>query len=289
MVQINYTINLSAGAMMDASAGINAQVLPLVAQAVRAVSQQARADWMKAVHGAKLWSGEKNAYVQSIKIRETGNFSAVVEADYKYADEIEHGRPARDLKKMLDTSLKVRLTDKGKRFLVIPFRHNTAGHNALTRAVPTNVQNLADGMTTSRITSQSQRPSGEVTRLSPKTGMHPSANQQQFLSNPKTQAAATVEKNHYAWGDRLTRGALKASGASAQDVRRYAGMVKMDASTLDSSKSSGLMTFRIMMEGSKGWIVPAKPGLYLARKVAQDLQPKASAAFAEAIKRSISG
>lgn len=289
MSQINYKITLSAGAMMEASAGINAQILPLMGQAVRAIAQQAQSDWMKGVHGAKLWSGEKDAYAKSIKVTHTGDFSAVIEADYKYADEIENGRPSRDLKKMLDTSMKVRLTTKGKRFLVIPMRHNTSGNNALAPAVPASVQGLAKSMTPSRITKTTQRPSGEVTNLSPTTGMHAAGKQKQFLSNPKTQSAAMVTRNHYAWGGRLTAGMIKGAGGSAQEAKRYAGMVKMDTSTPGGAKSSNMMTFRVMMEGSKGWVIPAKPGLFLARKVAQELQPKAAAAFAEAIKRTIAG
>lgn len=287
MSMINYKITLSSGSIMDASAGINAQVLPMVAQAVRAIGQQAQSDWMKAVHGAKLWSGEKDAYAQSIKIRTTGDFSLVVEADYKYADEIENGRPSRDLKKMLDTSMKVRLTEKGKRFLVIPMRHNSSGNNAHAQSVPGHAQALAKAMVPSRIVKQTQRPSGERTSLSPTTGMHATAKQPQFLSNPATRGASTVVKNNYAWGGRLTAGMLKGVGSTAAEVKRYAGLVKMDTSTPGGAKSSSLLTFRIMMEGSSGWVIKAQPGLYLARKVSQDLEPKAAAAFEQAIKRSL--
>lgn len=289
MSQISYKITLPAGAMMDVSAGINAQVMPLLSQAVRAIAQQGQADWMKAVYSAKLWSGEKDAYAQSIKVRSTGDFSAVIETDYKYAEEIETGRPARDLKKMLDTSMKVRLTEKGKRFLVIPFRHNSAGNNAIAKAVPGAVQALANNMATSRITKVTERPSGERTRLSPTTGMQPAAKQVAFLSNPATKGPATVARNNYAWGARLTAGMLQGAGASKAEAKRYAGLVKMDTSTPGGSKSSAMMTFRIMMEGSKGWVVAAQPGLFLARKVVQDLQPKAEAAFAKAVEKTIKG
>jgi hypothetical protein len=49
--------------------------------------------------------------------------------------------------------------------------------------------------------------------------------------------------------------------------------------------SSAFMTFRIMMEGQKGWVIPAQPGLYIAKKVQEEMQPKAEAAFAGAIKK----
>lgn len=289
MSLVNYKINLAGGGLMDMSVGINAQVLPLVSQAVRAVAQQAHADWVKAVHGAKLWSGEKDAYMQAITWRSTGDFSAVVEADYKYAQEIETGRPARDLKKMLDTSLKVRRTKDGRRFLVIPMRHNTSGNGALARPMSPAVQKMAKALAPSRVTGQGQRQSGEVVSLSPIYGMSKGRPNANFASNPSTKQAATVNSNTYAWGGRLKTGAIKADGLTPADAKRYAGMVKMNTTTPGGGKSSSYMTFRIMMEGSKGWILPSKPGLYLADGVAKALEPKARAAFGEAIKLSAKG
>jgi hypothetical protein len=283
---LKYHITFAVGAQIELSAGINKQVLPLLHQAVRAVAAQAKSDWQEAVYKAKLWSGEKDAYAKSINWDMTGDFSAMVTAGYKYAEEIESGRPPRDLKKMLDTSPKVRRTKDGRRFLVIPFRHNTPGY---ANAMPAGVHSLATQLTPSSIVAQAQRPSGEVTHLSPKTGMHAAGPQTPFLSNPKTKGAAMVNKNVYSWGQRITRGDLKAAGADAATVKRYAGMVRMNTSTPGGAKSSGYMTFRIMMEGSSGWIVGAKPGLYLAKEVAEKLQPKAEAVFAEAVKRTIKG
>lgn len=283
MNPISYKITFPLGAQLDLVAGINAKLLPLLNQAVRAVAQQTAIDWQTAVYQAKLWSGEKDAYAQSIKWEMTGDFSARVEADYKHAAEIETGRGPRDLKKMLDTSSKVRRTEGGKRFLVIPMRHNTPGNDALGASMPQAVHGLASEMTPSQVVGKGRRASGQVTVLSPKSGMHASPNQSPYLSNPKTKQAATVVARKYAWGGRLTAGALKGAGMDAATVKRYAGMVKFS----DGSGGHTHMTFRIMMEGSSGWIVPAKPGLFLARKVAQDMQPKAEAAFAEAIKRTL--
>ena len=43
------------------------------------------------------------------------------------------------------------------------------------------------------------------------------------------------------------------------------------------------MTFRMMMDGQQGWIIPARPGLYLAKGVAEEMQPIAEKAFTEAV------
>lgn len=290
MSTATYSISFQLGAAMELSQGITEQVMPLMKQAVSAIAQQTSADWKEAVYKAKLWSVEKNAYAKSISWRMTGDFSARVEADFDKAQEIETGRPARDLKRMLDTSQKVRRTTDGRRFLVIPMRHNTPENGALARPMPQAIHNLASAMAASSVTSSwRKRRTGEITMLSPTSGMHPASKQTAFLTRIDTKTAASTARFTYAWGDRLTAGAIKAAGGSREDVRRYQGMVRMNTSTPDGGKSSSYMTFRIMMEGSKGWIVPAKPGLYLARNIAQAMQPKAKAAFEAAIKKTLSG
>lgn len=288
-MSISYKISIDLGAQMALLQVINSKVMPLMSQAVKAVAAQTNADWQTEVHRAKLWSGEKDAYAGSIQWRMTGDFSAVVEADYRYAEDIETGRPARDLKRMLDTSNKVRRTTSGKRFLVIPFRHGTPGNGAHAQAMPAVVHSLATAMAPSRVTAMGQRPVGHTVHLSPKTGMTPASKQPAFLSSTANKQAATTAQRSYAWGDRLSAAALKQAGADAGQVKRYQGMVKMDTSTPGGAKSSAYMTFRIMMEGSSGWIVPAKPGLFIAKKVAEGMQPKAQAAFAAAAKASLKG
>jgi hypothetical protein len=290
MSKVSYGISFDLGAKIDMLSIVNAKVLPLMSQAVRAVAAQTAADWKTAVYHAKLWSGEKDAYANSITWKSTGDFTAEVEADYKHAAEIETGRPARDLKKMLDTSEKVRRTEDGRRFLVIPMRHNTPGKGAHARPMPQGVYALAKALEPSRVVAAGTRPSGEVTRLSPKSGMHPSPNQSPYLTSTHSKQAAEVVRRQYAWGGRLTAGGLKAAGLDATSAKRYAGMVKMDTSTPGGSKSSSYMTFRIMMDSQTGkWIIPAQPGMFLAKKVADAMQPKATTAFQAAIKKTLSG
>lgn len=282
-----YKITATVQGVDAAYAAIYRAVFPRLTQAVGAVAQQARIDWMSAVKEARLWSGEKAPYMASIQWRMTGTLSAEVWSDYKHAEAIETGRPARDLKKMLDTSLKVRRTKDGKRFLVIPFRHNTPGAEATGQAMPANVYSIAKAMSPSLVTGMGQRPSGQVVDLSPTSGMTPVARQPKYLLNPANKQRIMVPSRMYQWGDRLTRGELKASGASKAEQRRYAGMVRMKDATGGKNRAAAYMTFRVMMEDSRGWIVPAKPGLYLAKGVADALQPKADAAFREAIKRDL--
>lgn len=282
MAQISYQITFKGAGLLSVDQAVTAQVLPVMHQAVQAVAGKTAQNWREAVLKEKLWVEEKQAYAKSITWAMTGEFSATVQADYKYAYEIETGRPQRDLKKMLDTSDKVRRTKDGKRFLVIPLRHNTPTHNALANVMPSAVYDMAKKMAPSKVVSMGQRMSGEITHLSPTSGMQAAAVQTPFLTNIASKQAQMVAKRGYDWGGRLAASQLKASGMGAELVKRYQGMVKMQTSTPGGAKSSSYMTFRIMMDGQAGWIVPAKPGLYTAKKVAEDMQPKAEAAFAAA-------
>lgn len=251
---------------------INQQVLPLLNQAVRAVAEQTRANWTESVQRAKLWSGEKDAYAASIEMKMTGDFSAIIWSDYKYAEEIETGRPARDLKKYLDTSAKVRRTKDGRRFLVIPFRQNATG-DALAQSMPPSVYEAARELTQSIVMGQRMRPSGEMTALHSKFGMKTLKRQDPFLSDIGAKSVYLVAARTYQWGGRLP----------ASFGPRYAGMVRMQ----ESSGGSQYLTFRVMREGSSGWIVPPKPGLFIARQVVEQMQPLAEKVFAEAIRRTL--
>lgn len=281
MAQLKISASIS-GVPRTVSQVLNAEVIPLLNQAVRAVAQQTQQNWQEAVLRAKLWSGEKDPYAASISWQMTGAYSAEVSTDYKHAEEIETGRPARDLKKMLDTSQKVRRTKDGRRFLVIPFRHNVS-------SMPPGIKSMATKMQMSRVMAEGMRPAGEITHLSPKTGMHAAAGQTPYLSNPATKGNSMVTRRMYEWGGRLGRGALKGASLDASQAKHYAGMVRMNTSTPGSAKSSAYLTFRIMMEGSSGWVVPAQPGQFIAKKVVDEMQPKAEAAFAEAIKLTLKG
>lgn len=246
---------------------IDEKMLPMLNQAVSAVAQQASIDWKEAVSRAKLWSGEKSAYGESITWKMTGPFSATIESDYKYAKEIDTGRPARDLKKMLDTSLKVRTTKTGKRFLIIPFRHSTPGSDAHGPSMPTSVYDLARQLEPSRVVGTGRRLSGTGTM------------------DIKSRKPITVAQRKYVWGGSLEAppGMPKLRTAAPN---RYTGMYKFDTSS-GKQKSSAFLTFRVMSESSRGWVIPAKPGLYLVKGVADRLQPLAERAFTEAVKRDL--
>lgn len=131
-----FRIKVDLSDVISAKGIITAEIFPLLNQAVRMVAEQTSINWTESVERAKLWRGEKDAYKATIQWQMVSDFEALVWADYKYAEEIETGRPQKDLKRMLNTSLKVRMSKKGSRYLIIPFQHNTPGSNATGQAMP---------------------------------------------------------------------------------------------------------------------------------------------------------
>lgn len=265
MAQFAIKVDLS-DVMAQARGIIDAAILPRLNQAVGAVAQQGMIDWKEAIARAKLWSGEKVPYGESVTWKMTGPFAAEISSDYKYAEEIDNGRPPRDLKKMLDTSLKVRVTKSGKRFLIIPFRHQVPGADAIGQSMPDAVYELARQMAPSTVVGMGRRVSG--------TG----------AMDIKTRKAITVPQRKYVWGDSLQAPITMPQRGVAPN--RYTGMRRFETSS-GAQKSSLYLTFRVMSESSRGWIVPAKPGLHLVKGVVDRLQPLAEQAFAEAVKRDL--
>ncbi len=286
---IRFKVNLDLGHVMDIKGAITKEVFPLLNQAVRAIAFQMHENWKEAVlKQSGIWSGEKDAYAESIKWHMTGDFSAVVEASYDQASEIESGRPGRDLKKMLDTSPKVRRSAKnGKRFLVIPMRHNTPGHGAHSKPMPPSVHAMAKALSPTTVIGRTERPAGQITSMSPGSGMAPAAGQSAFLSSPASRNATMVNKNIYAWGQRLRGKDLKGvEGLTAEERRRFKGMVRFDTGT-PNAPSSAFLTFRIIMEGQAGWVTKPEGARNIAQQVEQEMRPLAEKAFQEAVKRTL--
>jgi hypothetical protein len=248
-----YTITIELPDREEIKQIVNESVFPKVAHAIRMIAEIGREDWVKAVDNARLWSGEKVPYKESIKVIMHTAMSATIISDYKYASDIETGRPAYDMKQMLNTSDKVRTSKTGKRYLIIPFRHGTPDSN--TNPMPASVYKSAKNLAPSSVVSIGQRRSGHG------------------AMNIKTRSPIMVEHRQYAWGDSMPK--MKVKGD------RHAGMVRFDTSS-KKANSSTYMTFRVMMEGSSGWIRTAQPGKFIAKKVADDLQPVADRVIAEA-------
>lgn len=252
--------------------GFTRGTLPNLATALTAITSAAQAQWQSYAGGAPLPDGttigsRSGGYLRSIQTRDLGEFSTEVYSDSPYAQGIEEGVAAHDMKKMLDTSIKVRLSKEGKRYLIIPFRWGTPGTTGFGRNVmPDVIHALGQAMKPSHVTGMTERVSG--------TGAW----------DIKTQAPLKVPQRKYLWGDRLTGDQISGAGVFGPMAKRMAGMVKFQNQTGEKGgKHSQYLTFRVMVEGSPGWLAPATPGKHPARAVADQFRPLAEQAFQAAI------
>jgi hypothetical protein len=262
-----YSISVSIPAIGGGGGG--AAEFPNLAHAVKTVAEAAQAQWVAYASGAPLPGGQSvnprsGTYARSIMLRQTGAFAAEVYSDLSYAEAVETGAKARDLKEMLRSSGKTRRTKDGRLYLVIPFRWSQQGSvgSGPGNQMPAAVQNWWRGKAPSHVVSMGTRVSA--------TG-------------------ATVPQANYRWGDRLGQGDLARLGIGGTAARRMQGMVNFRAVGKKGGAShSSFVTFRTMVEGASGkWIAPAKPGKYPARTTAQQIRPVAERAFAEAVRRDL--
>lgn len=251
-----YRISVDIGELLAGNQAIADQAFAHVQHAVRATANEAARRWRESVYQARLWEREKTAYLGSIHWEMTGPMEALVWSDYGLAGEIEEGRPARDMKLCLPTARKARQSKAGVRYLIIPFRHGVPG--TLKNPMPPEIHEEASQLAMSRVTGVGRRISA---------------------------SGKVVPQLRYRWaqeGGRLPAGlADKLKPHHVADP--YAGMVRMDTSS-GKQKRSAYLTFRTMSAKSSGWIVPAKPGLYLAKGVADALGPVFHDAVREGIR-----
>lgn len=272
MSAVNVNIDLST--LRSSFSAITREILPRVREAVGGIAAQGQKDWANAVMKAPgIWAEEKKQYASSIKWEYTGDFSARIWTEYKLADQIEQGRPARDLKLMLNTSLKVRVAQQGKhagqRYLVVPLQHNTPGNSAHAQAMPSAIYEAALQLAPSRVTGIGKRESG--------TGAW----------SPKTRSPLMVPQRQYEWGGRIEGNMM--NGFTRDQTRRYDGMVRFETSGKGKSKHSTFLTFRVMGEWSSGWVVPAQPGRQFVTQVVGRLQPIAEQVIGKAVQLDLSG
>ena len=285
-----FRIGVDVGHLIGDRSPLTAELFPSLAQAVRAVSEAAHARWQGYASGQLDLPGgglmpRSGAYLRSIQLRQLGAFSAEVYSDLAYASVIEDGAPARDLKRILGSSLKVRIAKHGphagQRYLIIPFRHFAEGSVAAKGGgMPESVQHWWRDQTPSRVTGQGWRSSGTGA-----VGFRDGGGE-----SWRSRRGATLEvpSRTYSWGERLDKDTLASLGVTGPAAKRMEGMVNFrKAAARGAAAHSQHMTFRVMGEWSKGWQAPARPGLHPARTTAQAIQPDAERAFAAAVARDL--
>jgi hypothetical protein len=259
---MSYTVSFDAASLI---AGLNLQLEAAIGQAVQTVALTTQAAWKQTVlQTPGLWQPIKDRYAGSIKVEyDASGMGARIYSDDPMATPIETGIPARDMKRMLDTSLKTRVAKGGKhagqRYMIIPFRHNTPGNTALAGGMPAAVYAQAKELTKSSVTRLSFRQNQLGVR---------------GFTGARTGQLLQVRSRDYKWGDRL----------NGSDVpTRFKGMVRFNTSS-GGQNSSSFVTFRVMGEWSPGWIIKAQPGRYIVKGISeaahQRLQSEVTAAIA---------
>jgi hypothetical protein len=242
-----YTVAFNVGNLFR---DLNIQIKAAMGDALEQTARNAQSEWSEAALRARGVSRDcRDRYAASVKVTvDKNNLTARIFSDDPLATPIETGMPARDMKMALNTSIKVRTAKQGphagQRYLIIPFRANSPGHNALAPDMPSSVYKQAQQLTKSTSTLISMRRSGLN------------------ASNIKTRGPLMTMRSAYNWGSRL----------NGPDIpKRFKGMVRFETSS-GKQTSSKFLTFRCMGEWSKGWIQPARPGQFIVKGVAGHAQ-----------------
>lgn len=275
-----YSVSVDISRIIDANEYLRDELLANVGDAVRMVADKVQEEWQHAVDTAPgIWIRERREYAASIQLRMVTPTSAEIWTEYRYAEEIETGRPAKDLKRMLDTSPKVRETKDGRRYLIIPFRHN------VSELKSAGMYRQAHGLDPSMVTKNFARParipfsdiSSPMIREMRTTHSRKHYN---FLMSERERYGRSqflIPAREYKWG--------KNGRLMGDDVpKNMQGLVRMDTTAGGKVRNSAYLTFRNMMEGSPGWIIPPRPGLHILSDVAGNAQTKLEFAIGEAVK-----
>lgn len=189
---------------------------------------------------------------------------------------LERGHDAYDLKKMLYTSKKVRVSKQGKKYLIIPFQHGTpskkgeggiAPNRATLQTMPKDVYRQALGLDASMIAGKYKK------------GSQKGANSYWQAWILKKINPVRVTRNKYSWGEHLTDMGNYGKRANAK-FSIYEGMYRFK-----TNKGSVYMTFRIMHEDSQGWIHPAQPALHIAEDAVKQCRQQITTLLAEGVRK----
>ena len=233
------------------------------ALAVHDATKDVQKEWVNtAMQAFKHPSGAyTGAIEEGITYPYGSHLAGKVENRAPHAAAIEEGVKDFDQHKALQTSHQVRISKKGKKYLIIPFRHGTPGTRQ-SPPMPQSVYNMAQNLVASQQKRGPYVPSMNIqSRTSPRA----------FVAGPGSSVAApAAQRFQYQWGGRVEE-----SDVGDLDKRDdwttspYTRMYKFQAPT---GTGTAYLTFRTMSEGSKGWYNQGFAGMHLARNTADKLR-----------------
>jgi hypothetical protein len=262
----------------------------MVARALRRASLEAaemvRGVWVATAKGLGLDSD--GDYIRGIEVSgqieideidvrpgaEVIEFLVTVTNTSKIANLVEEGHEAYSLVEKIrwGATPRMKRNKKGEWYLTIPFQHGAyRSEAAIERGGITN---------RARRTMMPQEVYAEARKLKPSRALN--------AGLQYTESGQYVAADRYKWGGRLAtpRGKAasavlpiaakaaemdrkQAAGATLyQAASRYGGMVKMSGGKGHTS----YLTFRVITQKSRGWRIPARAGLYIARRLLQRVE-----------------
>lgn len=279
--RLKYEIDFSP--LMDFYNSVGDEIQNRLSKAVNAAGNYFVAEWIKTAESRFRHS--QGDYIRGIQDGVMYPYQnnplefRIVHSDPK-AVFLEYGSAEYDMKQILQTSLKVRYSKDGHRYLVIPFRHGNPKSKTIN-PMPEQLYSAAKHKTPSYITGRKQEgiQQGALDYLDA---------QDRKLNNPDK-----ISRNTYSWGERMTEKELRQLGLSEGDVKKYTGMYRFEKNpnitrqftvkllhllenipginkfvnrTQAANQYSNYITFRVMSEISRGWIRPARPGMYILKE-----------------------
>jgi hypothetical protein len=227
-----------ASAVADA-----AELFPNQVRAIQGLAQLAQRRWVEYATGARALPdgrtlrAESGEYASSIKIRSEGVLKYVIFSDAPTARWIEQGTPAWDMRKLLQTSNKVRTGKDGQKYMIVPFQHRTPKALGVTMT-----EDIHSWWMSRDRDNSSSVVSGHYTEPSVQAG------------------GGSVTRNTYRWGNRLSAADLKGMGLDPDGLgKRFVGMVRFQH---NEDKGGSYVTFRVLSERSKDprWLRKATRG-----------------------------
>ncbi len=261
-----------------------------LAAAVKTAGNMVMNEWITTANSRFRHSsgGYAQGIVQGLKYPfEDNPLHFVIEHTKKYAVYLENGYDPFDMKKMLQTSMKVRVSKKGNKYLIIPFQHGTPGTKSMS-AMPKDVYKRASGLKESIIAARFLEGSQQ--------GANSYNQARQFRQdNPNK-----VTRNQYKWGDKLTDkdaagkytiydGMVRfnrnvANVRMVNNVQLPAGKFALNATGHTSTQHSSYFTFRVMSELSQGWQNPGSPGMFILKDTVEKMSGRVTQLIAAGIK-----
>lgn len=278
MIDINIVeANDAMSALSKVMELVGKKEFPAVAEAFKAATTMVESTWKQFALGAPMPGTTKKIkvptgqYARSIHHHMLTPFRSYVYSDSKYARSLEEGMPQMDLKEIIPFGPRHRIAKDGHHYAIVPFRHGT----------PKATQNPMPEKMYQRVREAIKQ--GEF-KKSTVTGHWWDPRPSPLGGN------LLIERSTYAWGSRL--------GRDTGVFGNLAGMVAFDVPSGKNETRTEYMTFRVITtkqpksgKGRRGWdqswIVPAREGLHITRKVVEMTTPIIQEMMGEALKKDL--